>query len=338
MNTRTHLVLVAAAAAGCGTDVPDGPELTGESYMLSWGQVTVAPGSEATRCVILDLGNDQPVKIHQIHNQLGSISHHLVLYREDGPGETQTEPFDCEPFSGTLSVGTAISPLMITQKHDDLLTLPRGVAYTFEPHQRIRIEQHYVNTSDVDQVASATSELFVGVADQIRDEASFLFIGTPDIELPPQQVTSIDAFLTLPPELQDSQFFAITGHTHRLGTDVQVRYAAGRDAARTSVYAPEPFIWSEPATTRHEPAFRVPAGGGFDFHCEFDNTTPDVVTFGESAHDEMCFFWAYYYPSKGARMCVHSTLAGGPEGLDVCCPPAPGDDLAELVCPHLSDS
>lgn len=55
----------------------------------------------------------------------------------------------------------------------------------------------------------------------------------------------------------------------------------------------------------------------------------------QSANDEMCFFWAYYYPSRGARMCVHSAAVGGPEGIDVCCPAAPGDQLSKFVCDDL---
>jgi hypothetical protein len=43
-----------------------------------------------------------------------------------------------------------------------------------------------------------------------------------------------------------------------------------------------------------------------------------MVTFGESATNEMCFFWAYYYPSQGSRVCMHSDRVQG--GIDLCCP------------------
>ena len=43
------------------------------------------------------------------------------------------------------------------------------------------------------------------------------------------------------------------------------------------------------------------------------------MTFGESANNEMCFFWTYYYPDKGAHVCFHTDkfVAGG---YDLCCP------------------
>ena len=42
----------------------------------------------------------------------------------------------------------------------------------------------------------------------------------------------------------------------------------------------------------------------------------------------MCFFWAYYYPSQGSKVCIHTQQAGGASGVDVCCP---GDSLCSLV-------
>ena len=39
----------------------------------------------------------------------------------------------------------------------------------------------------------------------------------------------------------------------------------------------------------------IPDGGGFRFTCSWNNTSDTTVRFGESAEDEMCFFWAYYY-------------------------------------------
>ena len=69
--------------------------------------------------------------------------------------------------------------------------------------------------------------------------------------------------------------------------------------------------------------FTVPTGGGFDFQCTWTNagTSARQVQFGESANDEMCFFWSYYYPSRGAKVCFHSEQ--GPTGpVDLCCPDA----------------
>ena len=74
----------------------------------------------------------------------------------------------------------------------------------------------------------------------------------------------------------------------------------------------------------------IPAGGGFDFECKWTNTGSTAVKFGESANDEMCFFWAYYYPSQGAKVCIHTEQYGGAAGIDICCPATP--TICALIC------
>ena len=114
-------------------------------------------------------------------------------------------------------------------------------------------------------------------------------------------------------------FFGMTGHTHRYGTSVTVATTPSKDGADTPVYDVPGWSWSEPATVKFDPPMHVPQGGGFRFACSWNNTGDQEVGFGESAKDEMCFFWSYYYPSRGARVCVH-TDAYGPGGYDLCCP------------------
>lgn len=333
-----------AAACGGGGSTDDGePEdpgptmLNGEKYTATWGPVTVAPGTENTQCAVLTLDNATPIKVHQMRNVLGSASHHMIVYRDDASAP-QSTPVDCKPFAGTLTATTSTSPIMITQRHEETLTLPDGVAYSFGAHQKIRLEMHFLNATDKPQLITGTAEFYAAFPEQVRDEADFLFIGTPDISIGPASSPTITGYFTPPASLAGSKFFAITGHTHQFGTSVEVSTAPARDGARTSIYAPKPFLWSEPETKMQEPAFEVPAGGGFDFSCSYRNPTGRTVKFGESTEDEMCFFWAYYYPSKGSRVCVHTTRVSPPEGVDVCCPADSGDFLSEVVCNYITSA
>jgi hypothetical protein len=317
--------LAAILAAGChsGGTGPDPDDPLIAHYALSWGPVTVQPSQEATQCVWLRLGNDAEIKVHQLHNLLGQSSHHLIVYKDDMDTTEQPTPVPCQPFTGALNPTGRIAPIMITQKRDDQLTLPSHVAYTLAPHQMIKIEMHYLNPGDAPVPATATVDVFAADPAAIRDEANILFIGTPDITLPGVTMTEVHEFFSPGGALLDlsaARFFAITGHTHKLGLDVQVGTATTAGAAVTSVYAPDPFLWSEPETAIHQPEFMLPAGGGFDFRCTYYNNTAATVRFGESASDEMCFFWAYYYPSNGSHVCAHSNFRG--LDLDLCCPEA----------------
>jgi len=332
-----RLVVLVPLLVACGTNggTPPGddqpPPLEGDKYELHWGPVDVAPGQENTQCVTLRLSNTAAIKVHQLHNILGPGSHHLIVYRDDMDTAEVTTPVDCQPFTGALNLSGMVAPMMITQRADDALTLPDAVAYTLAANQMIRIEMHYNNATDAHITAQATSEFYAVPEATIKDEANILFIGSPDVSIAAGATTTLEEFFTpnrASLDLSGAKFFAITGHTHHLGTDMQVDLKTNVNATdKTSVYAPMPFVWSEPETTVYKPEFEVPVGGGFDFRCTYHNTTTQAVRFGESANDEMCLFWAYYYPSKGSHVCVHTTQFGG---LDICCPDA-GANICNML-------
>lgn len=341
-RTITTLALAALAAlAACGTDSspPGGDDGSGSGsddpiisqHALTWGPLDVAAATEDTRCVWLRLDNDAEIKVHKLRNTLGASSHHLIVYKDDMDTTEQRTPVACQPFAGALNTSGKVFPMMITQKRDDELVLPPGVAYTLAPHQMIKIEMHYLNASDDKAAATAKVEVFAADPSAIHDEANILFIGTPDIKLPAKARSEVHEFFTpsyANLDLFDAKFFAITGHTHKLGIDVVVNTSDKPAGVMTPVYKPASFQWAEPETATFRPEFKVPEGGGFDFTCSYFNTTDAQVKFGESTEDEMCFFWAYYYPSNGAHVCVHTNQSN--LNLNLCCP-----DAGAAVCDRL---
>src|SRR5262245_25770629 len=240
-----------------GDDQP--PPLEGDKYELHWGPVTAAPGQENTQCVTLRLSNTTAIKVHQMHNILGPGSHHLIVYKDDMDTAEVTTPVNCQPFTGALNLSGMVAPMMITQRADDALTLPDGVAYTLAANQMIRIEMHFINGTDQPISAQATSEFYAAPDASIRDEANILFIGSPDISIPAGATMTLEEFFTpqrASLDLSGAKFFAITGHTHHLGTDMQVDLKTNPNATdKTNIYAPQPFVWSEPETTVHKPEF-----------------------------------------------------------------------------------
>lgn len=307
----------------------------GQSYSLTWGPVTVPAGVENTQCVWVKLNNDEPIKVHGLHNTLSTSSHHLIVYKDDQDTTEQTTPVKCQPFTGALNASGKIMPLAITQKHDDEIILPDGVAYTLAAHQMIKLEMHYINAADADAQTTGTVNFETADPSTIHDEAGLIFTGSPDINIPANSQATLHQFFTVPStfDLSQSHIFAMTGHEHHFGTGVQVSLAAQKGGALTELYNPSPFMWAEPLTQTFDPPFSVPQGGGFDFTCSWTNTSNQSVSFGESANDEMCFFWLYYYPAQGtegSRVCVHTDQFNGANGgTDVCCP---GDTL---VCSYV---
>jgi hypothetical protein len=313
-------IALIAAISACGqgeTGEADAGtvSVTQTAETLVFGPIRVPPGQERTQCVTQRLGNTRELKVGSIHNLLSGVSHHLVVYRVDDADE-QLEPYDCQPFEGTLS-STKGAPLMITQKHEELLTLGDGLAFVLEPEQMIRLEVHYINTTDDEAEIEGRSTFIPLVDSKFQNAVGFLFSGTLDVTLPAGEAKQVAAFIEAPIELYGKDFIGFTGHTHRLGTNVQVQMGR-RDGDMTPVYDVDGFSWQEPPTVYFDPPLRLPAGGLFHLACDYTNDTEKQVGFGESANAEMCFFWGYYYPSEGSFVCAQSTRSG--VSISTCCP------------------
>jgi hypothetical protein len=325
-GTLSALPFAVCVLAGCKDGPPknfqDAAAITGTPYTVTWGPVLVQPGAEDTQCIWMPLGNTASIKVHQLVDQLDPISHHLIVYKDDMDTTAQTTPVACLPFSGALDTSGMIAPIAITQTKLDEITLPAGVGYTLSANQMIRLEHHYINETDSPQMAMATTTFYASDDSDIQYEAGLLFTGSPDIDIPAGSNFTLHQFFTVPSyeDFSQSKIFAITGHEHHLGIGVEVNVAPSKTGPMRAVYNPSPFNWASPATQDQDPFFGIPNGGGFDFTCTWDNTTASAVTFGESATEEMCFFWLYYYPSQGSKVCVHTDRFGGVNGVSLCCP------------------
>jgi len=302
----------------------------GDSYTVTFGPVTVPSGQENTQCVVTRLKNLTAAHVGTIHNVLSDGSHHLIVYRTNDTQE-QLTPFDCQPFSDLLKPAKG-TPLMITQKKDDTLTLPQGVAFSINADQFVRLEMHYINASPAELQVSATSTFVTMPESQFQNEADFLFFGNPDINIPAHSAMTLGpTYLPLPPDLADSKFFGFAGHTHQWGTNVSVATTTGKTGPDTPIYDVPNWQWAEPETVYVDPPLTVPQNGGFHLTCEWQNDSANTVKFGESANDEMCFFWTYYYPSKGAFVCAHTDQFPG--GYDLCCPSETQQSVCDMLFP-----
>ncbi|MFO0614355.1 MAG: hypothetical protein U0414_17340 [Polyangiaceae bacterium] len=282
-----------------GAGMSTGSGLPSESYTLTFGPLQVDAGTERTQCVTKRLGNMSTIHVGQIHNELIGVSHHLIVYKSTATQE-DPNPKDCQPFADTLSSGAG-GPLMITQKHDELLTLPSGVAFNLDPNQMIRLEVHYINPTAATASIQANATFYAMPEGEFQNEAGFLFAGNTAIQLAPNQTKTINKFIGMPSDLVGKSFFGFTGHVHQMGTNVVVGMGSSPQSL-DPVYDVPNFAWNEPPTVYHDPPKVLGAGQGFDLTCDYDNTSNYNIGFGESANDEMCFFWAYYFPNAGPKI------------------------------------
>jgi hypothetical protein len=281
----------AAGAAGGTVDAGGSDAGSGATFEIPIGPVTLAPGEERVVCIDKKIPANRPVDLVKIASELTKGGHHLVFYKSSATVENTT-PFTCESFRDIL-VGTV--PLFIAQKSATELSFPAGVAYTMPANQMVRVELHFLNSTPAPLPITGKVRLTEAKAGTISEHANLMFYGNLGIFLPPHAMSTVGPTFRAVPA--GRKIFGLTGHQHHLGTGVTIELAQDAFAAGTQIY--KNLDWADPPLTIFNPPLTPAAGHGLRYVCNYNNTTPNIVTFGEGVNQEMCFLWAYYYPDQG---------------------------------------
>lgn len=271
-------------------------------------------GAETTMCVVQRLGNINPAFVRRVTASLGEASHHLIVYRSRQTEERRT-PFRCSGFSGVLTLEQSDTPMLIAQQAESELRMPDNVGLTIEANQMMMLEFHSINLSR--ERKTVRGRVHIDAVDQTTAgyfPADVMFWGNTNINIPARSAGTVE-FYNRP--RGGANIFGLTSHTHHFGRRATIHIATSEidTAAGTrgttfrniqdTRMLHESTNWSDPPFTRFETPLRLTGNEGFHLKCEYNNTSDERVRFGESANQEMCFMWAYYYPApRGTQICA----------------------------------
>jgi hypothetical protein len=320
-----RLSLVLVLVAGCssttlstgadlgvddGATAPPPPNQVGGAPLpLSIGPFPLGAGEEFTRCVVVPLGNTTDIDAIQIDSTLAPGSHHLIIYKTSQT-MAQPNPVDCHPFEGILT--SQDEPIYIAETLANTLKLPAGVAYHFPAGQMVKIEAHYINATNNALMGRGDVKITPGTARSYL-AADIMFCGSVG-QLAHQCVPPATQRYTLDPgfysgggsvDLTQLKVFAFTSHEHRLGSEVTISKSTNKNDPGTMLY--DNTSWDNPPLMVFDDQHLLSFGNneGLRWQCSYDSLdavpAPTGNTcFGESAAtNEMCFIWAYYFPSVG---------------------------------------
>jgi hypothetical protein len=279
------------------------------------GPFDIASGAEIVMCSVVRMPTTAAVDVTRLRTTLAPGSHHLVLYRS--VEKSERAPYSCTSFEGVFN-GEA--PVFIAESAQSDMQLPAGVAYHFTAGQMVRLEAHYINTTQASISALGKVELVPGAAGVTYQAADMMMCGSvgslycniggglqpgdPHYSLPVGLYNGHAVNLQGPAhdvDLTQLKIFAFTSHEHHRGTDVKIWRARSTDVSQAEMLY-DNSSWSNPPlkVLPENQLLSFAPGEGFAWQCTYD-TSADAqnVCFGESANDEMCFIWAYYYPSVG---------------------------------------
>jgi len=264
---------------------PDGPpDLTVvETRTVRIGPLAIAPGAEATVCVVVDLGNDVPRMVRSIRST-HSAGPHPVIPTPTAAAPSPT-PTACGPFAGG-SVDSEV--LLIAQQSAATLIYPAGAGLPVAAHQSVHLEMHYVNAGDAELPIGGELALDLAAADAGLAPVGLLFTGNANLHIAAHGTATVTSFHPMP---EGSALFATTAHTHQWGRRATVELvASATDPAPRLLH--DSTDWAERPLDAFAP-IPIAAGQGLRLTCTFDNQSDQDVSFGLGANDEMCFVWAH---------------------------------------------
>ena len=161
------------------------------------------------------------------------------------------------------------------------------------------VKYHAVNPTAEAVVAEAKLNAYAVDRDQVDAYANGIYGNNTAIEISPGASPTFARSCYVE---HDIEVVVIGSHFHRLGTRFEVWLLDDAGEASELVYENED--WESPELSFYTDApISVPAGGGFEYRCSYENDTDRVVEYGDASTDEMCMFAAVYYPDQGFLPC-----------------------------------
>jgi hypothetical protein len=281
-----------ADAADTLPDSPDPPpgyiRLIGRTWSLQPGDF------DTYRCVRVTIPED--MYITNIVAQAPVGTHHTVLSIAGGNGTTGP---DGEQNCGVSTIG--MNMLYASGVGTSPLDFPEGVGIKISAGEQVHLNLHLFNATD-NPISGESAILVKAQSTPPPTLAEMVFAGTFNIFLPsspnPQTVRggcTANAPYTL---------FAVWPHMHQIATHQKVTHIRG--GTELAVLHDQAYQFAEQEYYLQAPEISVLAGDRIGVECTYLNNTGQLVTFGDSSNQEMCFAGLYRYPASSSdKFCAN---------------------------------
>jgi hypothetical protein len=166
---------------------------------------------------------------------------------------------------------------------------PRGVAMRLPAGVGLDGNSHYVNYTDQVRTGEIYANMHYANPEQVEHIADVLDLNNQDINLPPQQITTLTRTWTFNDQRSVFQLFS-HAHQHMLLFNV---YIVGGPRDGELVYFATD--WAHPPILELEPPLVLEPNQGFRIEVTYDNWTDQTLHFGLLSEDEMMILFGYYY-------------------------------------------
>jgi hypothetical protein len=282
-NVFFAAVVAGVLGLGCSDDASS-PSATGDPPGPSWAPLVAADwelesGQEAYVCTRTTMAEDTWVRALRPAGL--ETLHHALIMLED-TGEDGTFPCSVSTVGPNLLYASGVG----TGEY----TLPEGVAVRLAKGQKVLLQLHLFNTATERTTGNTGVEAVLGEPIDADHEAEMVLAGRPQLEIPPGEVKQSGTCTMT----ADVTLFGLWPHMHQLGTHL-VSVATPQGAAPIPLWD-APFDFGEQPIVDLLAPVALKKGDQVSVECTYQNTTGEIVNWGEGSNDEMCFIGLYRYP------------------------------------------
>jgi len=321
-----------AVACG-GGDQPTDPVDTGvidltvqmdaptQGHQLVTPTYEVAPNSEVDVCSIVKLeGTGETLQwVSRMESLVSQDTHHMNVligqfsfldaFLEEGAAEAALGADIGQMLCSELPIMEQAFPIFPSQRQNQEITLPDGVAAPLTAPLLLVFSHHYVNTQDRAVAINAVLNVETVEAEEVSQVAGLIFddIGDLEVESGTRKVLKRTCVVE-----RDVSLALVSTHTHNWTECATLNLYDGASETVES----DPFFmnkrWDQPPILHFEPgSMELAAGDGVHWACHTTNPTDLPLTNDGTADGEMCVFAAVSYPSSWSVDDVEQTVANG---------------------------
>lgn len=273
-STTALAALPLALLAACAEDSDPPPAATWEPLVTA--QWSLAPGEERTSQLAISTVADD-LAITAIRPLAPPGTHHTLL--AEGNADLTSANFLYASGVGTEAV-----------------EFPPGVALRLHAGQLLGLQLHIYNSTEVELSGTSGIEIKTMDVAEVEHELDLFLPGPRDLAIAPG-VSRASGTCTV---TQAQTVFALFPHMHQYGRHLKTTLTVGGVA---TVIHDDAYSFEHQQIKTFTPIQMNP-GDTITTECEWDNTTGETISYGESSDTEMCYSIMFRYPDDGNEFCV----------------------------------
>jgi hypothetical protein len=261
-------------------------EATGE-LVFRTEPISLGSGEEAYKCYGATLEED--VVVDGFSQGAQKFVHHAQFFEALWPEPEGTSVCN-EQFKLTWL------PIFLAGSGASEMRFDEGIGHVIPAGTQLVLQMHLFNATEKNEMPAAEIRMHRSSSKNPTPVGPWA-IGSSQINLAPRQPGVAQNVCTMS---GPATLVAVFPHMHMLGKQFRVEVGKTMDAMKP-LYTRAPYNFDDQRMEKVNIALE--AGDILRVTCDYMNTTDDVVTFGESSNDEMCFFVGFAVGDSMAADC-----------------------------------